>query len=195
MTTGEIWRAAQTFNTRIQLRDVWFILRQCERRGLVRCFSRREPTGKIYYWTDQGRAVIEAVFGVVVGPVPRGISWWKYSRIARSKVRRLVLLDLAHVRFPHDQMKTAVCVRQSLREAHSVSLNSVIRALHELLQLGLIRINGEGGKRRQKLYRLLPAGRRFAELLVSDLSESERGIEQGDPTTPRTKKESSGVTS
>jgi len=57
MTPSEIWRAAQALNSHIQLRDVWLILRRCQRRGLVRCFSPRASNGKIYYWTDSGRAV------------------------------------------------------------------------------------------------------------------------------------------
>jgi DNA-binding PadR family transcriptional regulator len=162
MTPSEIWHAAQAFNPHIQLRDVWFILRQCERRGLVHCFSRGELTGKVYYWTDQGRAVIEHVFGLANSPPPQGISWTKYSQVARSKMRRMVLLELAQARFPGDTVKTATRVRHGLRKTHSVSLSFVIRALKELRSLKLIEIHGEAEKRRQKLYRLTRDGRRIA---------------------------------
>ena len=162
MTPSEIWRAAQAFNTRIQLRDVWLILRQCERRGLIRCFSRREINGKVYYWTDAGRAVAEATFGIANPPAPQGISWSKYSHVARSKLRRMVLLELAQARHPGDSVKTASRVRQGLRETHPVSLNCVIRALKELRSLKLTEIHGEVKKRGQKLHRLTRAGRRIA---------------------------------
>jgi DNA-binding PadR family transcriptional regulator len=174
MTPSEIWHAAQAFNTHIQLRDVWFILRQCERRGLVRCFSYREINGKIYYWTNGGRAVIEATFGIANSLPPQGISWTKYSRVARSKMRRMVLLELANARFPGDSVKTATRVRQGLRETHSVSLSSVIRALKELRSLKLIEIHGEAEKRGQKLYRLTRNGRRIADELSPIASRTKR---------------------
>jgi DNA-binding PadR family transcriptional regulator len=166
MTPSEIWRAAQALNAHIQLRDVWFILRQCERRGLVRCFSRREINGKVYYWTDSGRAVTEATFGIANSPPPQGIGWAKYSLVMRSKIRRLVLLELAQVRLIGDRAKTAAGVRQSLKEKHPVSLNSVIRALKELRASKLIEACGEAEKRGQKLYRLTRSGQRIATTLI-----------------------------
>lgn len=171
MTPSEIWRAAQALNSRIQLRDVWLILGQCQRRGLVRCRSPRAHNGKIYYWTDSGRAVVAATFGIANPLPPTGISWTKFSAVARSKLRRLVLRELAHARFPGDRAKTATRVRQGLRETDSVGLNGVIRALQELTVLKLVAVVGEGEKRGQKLYRLTSSGRRIARLLT-DRSDS-----------------------
>src|SRR5437016_6174564 len=83
MTPSEIWHAAQAIAPRIQLRDVWFILRQFQQRGLVACFNPKEITGKVYYWATTGKNVFP------------DINWHHYAQIARGRNRRLVLLQLA----------------------------------------------------------------------------------------------------
>jgi len=164
MTASEIWREAQTVNAHIQLRDVWLILRQSERRGLVHCYSRGELTGKVYYWTDQGRAAIEQAFRIALPPPPQGIRWVAYSRVWRAKARRLVLLELAHAKLPEDN--SASRIRRAVNDRHPLGLNSVIRVLNDLVSLRLVVIEGHGGKRGQKHYRLTPSGQRIATLLV-----------------------------
>lgn len=168
MTPSQIWRVARLWNHHIQLRDVSFILRQYQGRGLIRCFTRREPTGKVYYWSDQGRAVVEAAFGVTLHAAPGGINWRKYSAVARSRMRRLILLELAQERPNKDRAKTASGLRQQLKEKYPVSLNFVVRALRELRSLKFITVRGEGAKRGQKLYRLTPAGKRITALLMDE---------------------------
>jgi Fe2+ or Zn2+ uptake regulation protein len=149
MTPSEIWRAAQSVTPRIQLRDVWFILRQMERRKLITCFNPKERTGKVYYWSGM------RPFGF------SSVNWQNYAYVVRAKVRRLVLLSLIH---RPDQ--PASRIRRGLNERQPVSLNSVIRALRDLRSFKLIKISGEGDKRHQKLYRLTPSGRRIASLLT-----------------------------
>jgi DNA-binding PadR family transcriptional regulator len=166
MTPSEIWRTARSHNHRIQLRDVWFILRQGIRRGLMRRLGRREVTGKVYYWTDHGRAVLETAFRISLTPAPVGMVWSKYSLVMRSKIRRLVLLELAQMRLSGNRAKTAAKMRQSLKQKHPVSLNSVIRALKELRFSKLVDARVEAGKRGQKSYRLTRSGQRIAELLA-----------------------------
>jgi hypothetical protein len=165
MTPNEIWWAARTRNHHIQLRDVWFILRQGKRRGLICCFSKRELTGKVYYWTDHGRAVVQLTFGIDLAPRPQGIRWAKYSFIMRSQMRRLVLLELAHPRLTPVDRTAATQIRRRLNERHPACLNSVIRALRELRDRKLVEIIGEGEKRGQKIYRLTPDGQRISRLL------------------------------
>ena len=165
MTPSEIWRAARSQNRHIQLRDVWFILRECKRRGLIHRLGRRAVTGKVYYWTDQGRAVVGSTFAIVLAPPPRGITWAKYSFVMRSKMRRLVLLELAHPRFTPVYGVAATRIRRRLSDRHPACLNSVIRALRELRARGLVNVAGEGEKRGQNLYRLTREGKHLAELL------------------------------
>lgn len=167
MTPSEIWRAARSQNRHIQLRDVWFILQQGTRRGLMRRLGRREVTGKVYYWTDHGRAVLETAFGITLAPAPVGMVWSKYSLVMRSKMRRLVLLELTQMRLIGGRTKTAAGVRQSLKETHPVSLNSVIRALKELRSSKLVAARTKAKKRGQKSYRLTGSGQRIATMLIN----------------------------
>lgn len=149
MTSTEIWRAAQAVVPRIQLRDVWFILRQMERRQLLTCFNPKEATGKVYYWSTSA--------------TPVGVNWRGYAFVVRAKVRRLVLHELAQ-----RSHQPAAQIRRRVNEHHSVSLNAVIRALHDLQTRRHITVSGEGDKRGQKVYRLTPSGRSIAnQLLIS----------------------------
>lgn len=57
MTPNEIWQAARGFAPRIQLRDVWFLLRQMQASGLIRCLNPNAITGKLFVYSDLGREV------------------------------------------------------------------------------------------------------------------------------------------
>ena len=149
MTPSEIWRAAQSIAPRIQLRDVWFILRQMEQRKLVSCLNPKEVTGKICYWS------------AARPPTSPHINWHRYACVVRSKNRRAVLLELSR-----RDGEPASRIRRAVNERQPVSLNAVIRALKELCLFRLVEIAGEGEKRGQKLYRLTAAGRRIVRLLV-----------------------------
>lgn len=164
MTPSEIWRAAQSIAPRIQLRDVWFILRQMEQRKLVTCFNPKELTGKVFYWT--------------VSFSPR-VNWHKYACVVRGKNRRMVLLELAR----HDG-RSASRIRRAVNERHPISLNSVIRALKDLLALRLIKVAGDGEKRGQKIYRLTTAGKRIAELLAHRTDSPQSLLKATSPFSP-----------
>src|SRR6266571_2301324 len=74
MTSSQIWHAAREFNPRIQLRDVWFIMRQLAGRKLVVCLNPRRTNGRtngrLFYLTDQGRKLAATAFGVKRDPLP-----------------------------------------------------------------------------------------------------------------------------
>ncbi|HEV2354367.1 MAG TPA: hypothetical protein VGR89_08995, partial [Puia sp.] len=53
MTGTEICAAARAFNSHIQLRDVWHLLRQMKRHALVQCFNPRLVTGRLYLLTPR----------------------------------------------------------------------------------------------------------------------------------------------
>jgi DNA-binding HxlR family transcriptional regulator len=156
MTPSEIRQAAQAIAPRIQLRDVWFILRQMHRRGLIHCLNPKELTGKVYYWSPATNS-----------PTP---NWHSYAFVIRAKIRRLVLLHLAHrADLP------ATHIRRAVNERHPVSLNTIIRALRDLRTRKLISVVGEGDKRGQKLYRVTADGRHIAEML-SHRTESTQSL-------------------
>jgi len=149
MTPSEIWRAAQVIAPRIQLRDVWLILRQMEQHHLLTCFNPKELTAKVYFWTDSRVTFLSER------------DWRNYAYVIRAKIRRYVLLQLAD---RGDQ--AASHIRYWVNQRHPVSLNAVIRALRDLHLRKLVRVSGEGEKRRQKVYQLTAAGRRIAEFLA-----------------------------
>jgi len=149
MTPSEIWRSARAIAPRIQLRDVWFILRQMEQRKLVTCFNPKELNGKIYHWSAAS------------SPSSPAVNWHRYAHVVRGKNRRMVLLALVQ-----RDRQSASQIRRAVNERHPVSLNSVIRALKDLCSFRLVAVVGEGKKRGQKVYRLTADGRRISELLA-----------------------------
>ena len=166
MTATEMRTAARPLNPRIQLRDIWFLMRQFQERNLARCINPRQTNGRLYCLTDYGRQVVEDGFGITVGISGKGINWKKYSWVVRARIRKLTLLGIGK---RTDQNGTAVAaaeIRKALREAHPVGLNPVIRAVKELRSLGLIAVVGlKNGTR--NTYRLTTSGRRIvAQLLV-----------------------------
>ena len=163
MTGTEICAAARAFNSHIQLRDVWHLLRQMERRGLVQCFNPRLVTGRLYLLTPRGDEAVKEAFSISVPRPPANIDWRKYSRVVRAKVRRLTLISLGRLEEKTSSSQTATAIRKHLER--SVNLNLVIRAIKDLLKLGLFQLAGVTEKRQWKLYRLTRMGRRVLNQL------------------------------
>ena len=158
MTPSEIWRAAQSIATRIQLRDVWSILRQMQQRKLITCFNAKELNGKTYYWSAASPS-----------PSP-SVNWHRYACVVRSKNRGVVLLELAR-----RDGQSASRIRRAVNERQPISLNAVIRALRDLCALRLVDVAGEGEKRGQKLYRVTRPGRRIAAM-ITDRTDSPQSL-------------------
>jgi len=165
MIASQIWQAARQINSRIQLRDVWFILRQLMERKLVVCLNPRRTNGRLFYLTDEGRKLAAAAFGVKRDPLPESVNWQKYGDVVRGKTRRLILDGLGRLAERTGESQTAANVRKFLRNGHAVGLNPVIRALRELEVLGLIRNVAVARKQKHRRYTLTPGGRRIVELL------------------------------
>jgi len=156
---------ARVYTPRLQLRDVWHLLKEMQARGLVACYNSRLVTGRLYELTARGRVAVLALNGLHISPSPADVNWRKYSWVVRAKVRRFTLLGLAELERRTGESQTATTVRKHLRAEHPVGLNPVVRALKELLRLGLIKEAGVTRKRHCKLYQLTPAGRRIVEQL------------------------------
>lgn len=161
MTGTEICAIARTFNPRIQLRDVWHLLRQMQEREMVYCLNPRLVTGRLYALTERGRDEVHAAFGVVVAAPPLSVDWRKYSWVVRAKIRRLTLEALGHLKSHSGTAQTATTIRKQLRDEHGVGLNPVIRAIKELVRLSLVQQAGVTPERACKLYRLTRMGRRI----------------------------------
>jgi DNA-binding PadR family transcriptional regulator len=167
MTSTEICSVAQAMNAHIQLRDVWHLLRQMQERELVQCINPRLVTGRLYALTERGRDEVHAAFRIVVTHPQTNIDWRKYSQVVRAKIRRLALTALGQLEAKTNAPQTATTLRKHLRSEHAVGLNPIIRALKDLLRLGLIQHAGTTEQRACKLYRLTLAGRRILEQMRS----------------------------
>lgn len=165
MTGMEICTAARAVNSRIQLRDVWYLLQQMQEREMVYCINPRLVTGRLFALTERGRDEVHAAFGGVVVAPPANIDWRKYSRVVRAKIRRLALTALGQLEDKTHAPQTATTIRKYLRPEHAVGLNPVIRALKDLVKLGLVQPAGVTAERSCKLYRLTPSGDRFLKQL------------------------------
>lgn len=158
MTSRELCQAARAHNSHIQMRDVWFLMNQFQERGLVASLNPRQPNGRLYYLTDQGRVAVAATFGLLFEPFPHGVPWRKYSWVVRAKIRRQTLQGLDESIRDTGQSQTASDLRKYLRETHPIGLNPVIRALKELEHQGLVECAGTTKLRMLKLYRLTRSG-------------------------------------
>ena len=163
MTASELCRAAQPLNPHIQLRDVWFLMGQLRKRGLVVCLNPKHSTGKLYTLTPRGRTIASEAFGLPMAAAPTGINWATYAKVVRAKVRKLVLLELS--RLSGGTTATATVIRKRLRAQHAIALNPALRALKDLRQLGLVHAEPASDSDRRWVYRLTPAGLRIALIL------------------------------
>jgi hypothetical protein len=163
MTTSEICRAAAQIAPRIQLRDVWLILKELHGRHLVACLNPRHVTGKLYVLSDCGRHAVQLAFGLhSVWPDPQ-VDWQRYAMVARAKLRKVVLMELS--RLSPEEPVTATVVRKRVNARHPVGLNPVTRALKDLEKLRLVRVRSADGARLRKTYMLTQAGGRIAAAL------------------------------
>jgi len=161
MIGTEICAAARALAPRLQLRDVWHLLKQMQQRDLVLCLTPRLVTGRLYCLTTKGRSAVQEAFGISITEPPSNIDWQKYSWVVRAKTRRLTLIGLGQLEEKTGEPQTATALRKRLISEHGVGLNPVIRSLKDLLRLGLVQQAGATQKRRCTLYTLTPAGKRI----------------------------------
>lgn len=165
MTGKEIWLGARAQAPKIQLRDVWFLLRQLQTEGLVECLNPTEVTGRLYCYSDLGRQIAQKAFKTSIPLPPSDLDWNVYAQVARAKVRWEILGELGRDRLGPDQGLISTRLRKNLLPRHPLSKNATFRALKELLRLGLVEIVGETRKPRQKIHRLSEAGVRIHDFI------------------------------
>lgn len=165
MTTLEICETARVWAPRLQLRDVWFLMRQMANKGLVLSLNQRANNGRLYVLTDDGRGAVEEAFGIKLAKAPSGVDWRLYSWVIRARIRRRVLTAFMQMR-AKGLGQTATNVYKHLRGDYPVGLNPVIRAVHELASKNLISCVGATKLRTNKLYQITPAGALLAAQLT-----------------------------
>jgi DNA-binding PadR family transcriptional regulator len=167
MTAVEICDAARSWAPRLQLRDVWFLMRQMAERGLALPLNERSNNGRLYALTDAGRRTVAAAFDVSVSPVSPSLDWRLYSWVVRARIRKRVLLGISQAQQRHPDGLTASSIRKLIRHDYPVGLNPVIRAVRELADKNLITCIGVTRLRSCKLYRLTPAGRLVVQQVLA----------------------------
>jgi DNA-binding PadR family transcriptional regulator len=165
MTATEICAAARLINPHIQLRDIWYLLREMQNRNLVFCRNPRLVTGRLYELTGRGQKAVTSAFSISIAPPTQNIDWRKYSWVVRAKIRRLTLVGLEHLQEKNGAPQTATNIRKHLRSEHGVALNPVLKALKDLVRLGLVREAGVTKERFCKLYAVTPGGQRIIQQL------------------------------
>ena len=172
MTSTEICRAARPLNPHIQLRDIWFVLGQFKRRGLVQCLNPGQVNGKLHCLTDLGRKVVKRAFALVVAPVPEEVPWKKHALVLRARTRRAVVLELAKSFYTQPDQATAARIRKRLTQVYPIGLNPLRRALKELVQLGVVECTA--ATKGRKTYRLSTDGQCIHGMLSDSKPDSDR---------------------
>src|SRR5262249_48961049 len=121
--------------------------------------------GRVFFLTDFGRAVVEAAFDIHVAPLPAQTNWEQFGKVARARVRRRVLEEIAKPAIRDVAGKSTSEIRKNLLDRSPMELSRAIRAVNDLAQIKLIRVPGFTPKQKRKLYMLTPAGRRVVEAL------------------------------
>lgn len=123
-----------------------------------------ELTGKLYALTSPGREAVREAFGHSATGHADDIDWKKYAQVARAKVRRLVLLELAQS--APVPPRTATIIRKRVNVRHPLGLSFASRALRDLERLGLVGAREiPGGAGRKELF-VRRAGLRIAGRLA-----------------------------
>ena len=172
MTTVEIWQEARKLNPRIQLRDVYSLLRLFMEKGLVYYKARERLKGSMFFWTEYGLANVPVASGIDLH-VPEDVDWSAYSYVVRAKIRRLIVGKMSLTSHIQDGM-TAEGIRRSLCEKQSFWLRSITRALKGLQAYKIIECAGFTKIGRRKLYRLTNKGNSIGQQLTGSPAVSGR---------------------
>jgi len=167
MTAVEICEAARQWAPRLQLRDVWFLLRQMQDKGLALPLTGRCNYGRLHALTDAGRRAVQTAFGVSIASPSKSVDWKLYSWVVRSRNRKRVLLGMARVEAHSSDGLTASQIRNQIHAQYPVGLNHVLQAVRELAGKKLITCVGTARGRVGKLYRLGKSGNEIVRELTS----------------------------
>ncbi len=179
MTPNELFEAVRKHCPKVQLRDIWRLLKHFEKREIISCLSPREPKCRVYFFTEEGSTVVKQSLGISVSTLPPNVNWTRYAQVLRGKVRMLVLLQICRPPLGAKLApQTIAQVRKQLAKIYPVGLGSVIRAMHQLESLKLIRHVSFTKKKRRPLYLPTPLGEEIVRfLLIKGKTTSERNAD------------------
>ncbi len=165
MTSLEICQAAESIKPNIQLRSVTSTLRGFEKRGLVYCLFPHRVKGRLYFFTDMGRAIAKQTLGKIVEPLSKDIDMDAYSKISYAKIRRIVLLELVKKNGKDEGGKTVVEIKRNLLDSYPIGVNQTLKAVKELEGYGLAESLVMARKGNRKLYKITSKGEKIVEQL------------------------------
>ena len=165
MIPSEILQAAQVIAPRIQLRDVWFILKQFKTKGLVICLNPNVVTGKLFCFSDWGQQVATRSLGIVFPPLPEDVDWDLYSWVVRGSVRKSILLELEKSQWIHNSGLTPSQIKRRLRDKYPIAKNLILRALKDLELRHLVNASKIPRRGIQGVFRISHTGQVVAKVL------------------------------
>src|SRR2546422_4526284 len=166
MTGKQICLEARRIDPHILLQDVWYVMHQFQNRGLCRCLTPGQVTGKLYCLTDFGRKIVAHAFKLKIPALPDDVPWKKYSLVVRAKTRRMLVMELGKFSSLNMGEATAARIRKRLNETYPIGLNPVMRSLRELAALGVVEWSGFTRNQQRKIYRLTREGERIRKQLL-----------------------------
>ena len=165
MACRDIHAAAVGQNPHIRLRDVGQLIGKLIARGYVRCVSRLPVTGSLYHLTLKGRQHLAQHANIRRAGCPRNIDWELYAKVSRGKTRKSVLLELHRLQLKTSEPQTIGKLRRKLISHHPITLNATIRAMNELVALGVATCEGRTRKSGLRQFMLTEPGKRIGEVL------------------------------
>lgn len=167
MTATEIRQACVSMAPRIQLRDIWLIIRKLAERGLVACLTPGQLTGKVFTLTELGGAMAGKAVGVNAEAPRQDVDWRLYSYVFRAKGRKAVFLEVCERGLFDDNGKTVSAIKKALRDRYPMTLDAVRRAVKELLAVGLIQEAGRTKARNLRLLEPTDVGHRLCAVMTA----------------------------
>lgn len=139
---------------RITYQDARHILRNLERKRLVRCLNPDALTGRVYCQRHISQNIPTKDMALI-------------SAVLRAKARRAVFVVLAlYVPFGRTTL-SATEIKKLLRQFHPLTLNNTLVALEWLVSHRLLKTERSDGKRTPQLYSLSANGQRIAPMVTA----------------------------
>jgi predicted transcriptional regulator len=168
MTPTEILHEARKINLRISFGDASTIIRELEKREILKCLTPEQLTGRIYCLTNYGRRLVWKIFKMKIDAEESDFDWYKYSRVRAGKTRKYLLCEIYNNRSFYDDGMNLAVIRRRIGKIYPVTLSQAFCTMQDLLKDGLVEVAGFTKKRSSKLYKLTSEGIEICEYLSRD---------------------------
>lgn len=168
MTPTEILHEARQINPRISFGDSSAIIRELEKREILKCLAPEQITGRIYFLTNYGRRLVWKIFKLKIDAEEPDFDWYKYSRVLAGKTRKNLLVELYNNRGFYDDGMNLAVIRRRIGKIYPVTLSQAFCTVQDLLKDGLVEVASFTKKRNSKLYKLTSEGIKICEYLLRD---------------------------